>query len=426
MTPNIVKSSDRILSMKIAPPKNVQLSEILPKKSTLLMGAGPVPIPLEVAEANSMIISHLGDSMKQVVSRIKEMGQYVFQTDSTKIFGIAGPSSSAMEMAVTSLLWKGRKALVLNHGTFSARFADLALGVGAEVTELHPYNPGEPFRLEQVKAALESGHFDVLTMVQGETSCGVKNIELEAIVKLAKSYNVRTIVDAVCTLSTMPLMAGEWGIDVVVVGGQKGLSSIPGVSMIAFSEDAFEMISEREERMAHWCLDPRRAHKFWGLGEYHYTAPVPGLLAIHEALRLICQETLEKRFERHLKSSQTLQSCLQTMGLELFTPSEYRLNSVVAIKNPNQVNTKELISYMIQHQQVEISGAFGLDIFRIGQMGEQCRMENVRRVLEAVGAGYEAFGVKLDTQNALKEFDQFREREMALSLVGKIQIVASA
>jgi alanine-glyoxylate transaminase/serine-glyoxylate transaminase/serine-pyruvate transaminase len=412
--------------MKISPPKNVQLSEILPKKSTLLMGAGPVPIPREVAEANSIIISHLGDTMKQVVSRIKEMGQYVFQTNTTKIFGIAGPSSAAMEMAVASLLWKGRKVLVLNHGTFSARFADLALGVGADVTELHPINPGEPFRVAQVKAALESGHFDVLTMVQGETSCGVKNIELEAIVKLAKSYNVRTIVDAVCTLSTMPLNAGEWGIDIVVVGGQKGLSSIPGISMIAFSEEAYEMVAKREERMAHWCLDPRRAHKFWGLGEYHYTAPVPGLLAMHEALRLICNETLEKRFERHLNSSRTLQLCLQLMGLELFTPDEYRLNSVVAVKNPGKVNTKELINHLIQHQQVEISGAFGLDIFRIGQMGEQCRPENVRRVLEAVGAGYTAFGVKLNTQAALNEFDQIREREVAISLMSQIQIVASA
>lgn len=406
--------------MKISSPQNVLLSEILPKKMTLLMGAGPVPIPREVAEANSLIISHLGDSMRQVVSRIQQMGQYVFQTNTTKILGIAGPSSAAMEMAVTSLLWKGRKVLVLNNGTFSARFADLALGVGADVTELHPQISGGPFRVEQVKTALEAGHFDVLTLVQGETSCGVKNIELEGIVKLAKSYGVLTIVDAVCTLSTMPMMTDEWGIDVVVVGGQKGLSSIPCVSMIAFSEKIFEMILKREERMAHWCLDPRRAYKFWGLGEYHYTAPVPGLLAMHEALRLICQETLEKRFERHLNCSRTLQLCLEMMGFELYTPSEYRLNSVVAVKNPGKVNTKELINYLIQNHQVEISGAFGLDIFRIGQMGEQCRMENVRRVLEAIGSGYEAFGVKLNTQAALNEFDQIRERETALALMSQV------
>lgn len=406
--------------MKIQAPNFSPLIQILPEKATLLMGAGPVPIPRVVAEANSIVISHLGESMKLIVSRIQAMGQYIFQTSSKKIFGIAGPSSGAMEMAVTSLLWPGRKVLVLNLGTFSHRFAELSRNVGADVVELLPHGH-EPFHLEDVKAALQKEKFDVLTMVQGETSCGVKNVELEAIVKYAKSIGVRTIVDAVCTLSTMNLPMEEWGIDVVVVGGQKGLSAIPGISMIAFAEETFEFVSQRTERMAHWCLDPRRAYRFWGLGEYHYTAPVPGVLALHEALRLICEETLEARFERHLTSSKTLQHCLTIMGLELFTPDDYRLNSVVAIKNPNKVITKDLIAYMIKQYGVEISGAFGLDIIRIGQMGEQCRPENLRRVIEALGAGYEHLGVKLNTQGALTELDHFRDRDTALMLLNKLK-----
>lgn len=368
--------------MKIQPPSDVPLSSILPQKPVLLMGAGPVPIPKEVAQAGSMVISHLGETMKQVVSRVQLMSQYVFQTESNKIFGIAGPASAAMEMAVTSLLWPGKKALVLNLGTFSGRFGELARGVGASVTEIFPIQG--PFTVEQIKNELEMGHYDVLTLVQGETSCGVKNIELEGIVKLARSYGVRTIVDAVCTLSTMPLLMDEWGIDIVLVGGQKGLSAMPGISLVAYSEEAFAFVSTREERMPHWCLDPRRAHRFWGQGEYHYTAPVPGILALHEGLRLICSETLEKRFERHLKSSEALQKGLEQMDLELYTPKAYRLNSVVAVKNPTGIKSKELIAHLIKNYQVEISGAFGLEIFRIGQMGEQCRPENVQRVLEAL------------------------------------------
>ena len=401
--------------MKIRPPESVALKDILPQNPVLLMGSGPVPVPPEVAIANSMVISHLGDTMKKIVSRIQLMGQYVFQTNTTKIFGIAGPSSAAMEMAVTSLLWPGRKVLVLNMGTFSARFTELAKGVGAEVTELFPDGLA-PFRAHDVKLALESKQFDVLTLVQGETSCGVKNIELEAIVKLAKSYGVRTIVDAVCTLTTMTCPMDEWGIDIALVGGQKGISAIPGVSLIAFSEETFEFISQRQERMPHWCLDPRRAYRFWGLGEYHYTAPVPGILALHEALRLISEETLEKRFERHLRSSTLLQHSLEIMGLEMYTPSEFRLNSVVAIKNLNKVITKDLISYMINHHQVEISGAFGLDIIRIGQMGEQCRSENIKKVISALGAGYEHFGVKLDIQSAMRGLEKSPESDVALDL----------
>lgn len=381
--------------MKIQVPSVKKLSAILPDEPTLLMGAGPVPIPQEVAEANKLVISHLGEPMNTIVAGLQSMSQYLFQTTTTKIFGVSGPSSACMEMAVTSLLYPGRKVLVLNLGTFSNRFAELARGVGADVVELHP-QPLSPFRTADVKAALEKEKFDVLTIVQGETSCGIRNVELEQIVKLAKSMGVRTIVDTVCTLSTMPLLMDDWGIDICVTGGQKGLSSVAGVSLIAFSEDAYAFVEKREVRMPHWCLDPRRAFKFWCKHEYHYTAPVNGINALYEALRLICEETLEKRHERHEQSSKLLQRSLEKMGLTLFAPDECRLNSVIAINNPESVNAKELIAYLKQTYNVEISGAFGLNIVRIGQMGEQCRPQNVKRVLEALGKSYVHFGVALD------------------------------
>lgn len=381
--------------MKITPPTPKKLKDILPPEPILLMGAGPVPIPAEVAAANSLVISHLGEPMNTIITQIKEMSQYLFQTKSTKIFGISGPSSAAMEMAVTSFLYPGRKVLVLNLGTFSNRFAELSRGVGATAVQLFP-EPCAPFRAKDVKEALEKDNFDVLTIVQGETSCGIRNTELQDIIKLAKSKNVKTIVDTVCTLSTMPLLMDEWGIDIVVTGGQKGLSSVAGVSLIAFSESAYEFVAAREVNMPHWCLDPRRAYNFWCKHEYHYTAPVNGINALYEALRLICEETLEKRHERHASSSKLLQASLEKMGLTLYAPEDCRLNSVVAINNPEGVDSKELIAYIKKQYLVEISGAFGLNVVRIGQMGEQCRPQNVKRVLEALGKSYVHFGVNLD------------------------------
>ena len=153
--------------MTSSSPSVRSLAEILPEDLPLLMGSGPVPIPKEVAAANQLVINHLGESMNKVVSGIVEMGQYIFQTQTNKIFGIAGPSSAAMEMAISSLLWKGRKVLVLNLGVFSARFTELARGVDADVTELFP-EPLSPFKPEAVKAALAKNHYDVLALVHGE------------------------------------------------------------------------------------------------------------------------------------------------------------------------------------------------------------------------------------------------------------------
>jgi aspartate aminotransferase-like enzyme len=389
----------------IAPPPTAPLATILPSEPLLLMGAGPVPIPQAVAQANGVIINHLGPTMDRVIHNVKSLAAYAFQTRSDKIMGLAGPASAAMEMAVSNLCWPGRKVLCLKSGTFSARLGEMAQGVGADVTFLESA-PGRPVTLEQVRDAFKKGRFDVITMAHGETSCGVKLVELPEICKLAKEQGALTIVDSVVTLTAMPVHMDEWGIDVGVTGGQKALSSIPGVSLCAFSADAWRAVEAHPGLRPHWCYDALRAHKFWGFQQYHYTAPVPGVLALHEALRLVAEETLDRRFRRHEMSSLALQAGFEAMGFELFTPKDVRLNSVIAINLPAGVDSARVREYMTKAFRVEISGAFGLNIVRVGQMGEQCRSHNLFKTLYAMGMSFQREGVKLDVSRGMAALEQ--------------------
>lgn len=383
------------------PPSIIQ---VLPAEPLLLMGAGPVPVPAEVARAGGMVINHLGDTMNMVVDGVKEMARYVFQTHDDKIYGVSGPASACMEMAVGNLLWPGRRVLVLKMGWFSGRFAEMAAGVGAEV-ELLEVPEGEPMLPGLVAERLAGDRFDVVTVVQGETSCGVWTRELPQIAALARAAGALVVADAVCTLSTMPLKKEEWGIDVVFTGSQKGISSLPGVSLIAFSDAAWEMAQRHPGPKPHWCLDVTRAQNFWGNHTYHYTAPVTGLLAMYEALRLICEERLEQRFTRHQASSLALQAGIEGMGLRLSIPAEHRLNSVVSIDLPGGVDGARARRYMSERFKVEISGAFGRNIVRIGQMGEQCRAPNLFRTLHALGVAFSREGAKLDLSRGMAELE---------------------
>ena len=110
----------------IAPPASIEpLDDILPDEPLLMMGAGPVPIPARVAAANSIVINHLGDTMAQIVDQVKRMSAYVFQTQSARILGVAGPGSAAMEMAVTNLVEPGDGCVCVCNGFFSNRLAEL-------------------------------------------------------------------------------------------------------------------------------------------------------------------------------------------------------------------------------------------------------------------------------------------------------------
>jgi aspartate aminotransferase-like enzyme len=373
-----------------------------------MMGAGPVPIPARVAAANSIVINHLGATMAAIIDQVKSMSRYVFQSDEARILGVAGPGSAAMEMAVANLIEDGDEVLSVCNGYFSNRLADMAQRTGANVVRMRVPESvaADP---AQVEACLRRRPVKVLTVVQGETSSTVCNHTLEDICRIARSFGCLVIVDAVCTLSTMPLPMERWGIDAVITGGQKGLSSIPGVSLVAFSQAAWQRIQTRQSPMRHWCLDATLADKFWYGDSYHYTAPVSGVLAIHEALRLICTETLPVRFHRHRRSSESLQAGIAAMGLHFHVAAEHRLNSVVGITLPTGIEGPALLERMSGVYRVEISGSFGAKIVRIGQMGEQSRAHNIFRTLHALGASLQSLGASLDVPAGMSALERSLE-----------------
>jgi len=390
--------------MTITVPDIDPLSHILPEEPLLMMGAGPVPIPSPVAAANGIVINHLGETMARVTDQVKRMGRYIFQTDSEWLMGVAGPGSAAMEMAVANLVWPGTRVLSVCNGFFSSRLAEMAKRTGAEV-EILTVEDGCGVCTNEVEAVLKRFKPQVLTIVQGETSNTTHNFALPEIGALARQYDCLVIVDAVCTLSTMPLNMDSWGIDAVITGGQKGLSSIPGVSLVAFSDIAWQRILNRTEPMRHWTLDATLATNFWHRDSYHYTAPVSGLLALHEAMRLVCNETLEKRFERHRSRSTALQAAIERLGLELYVEPEARLNSVVGIKLPEGLDAKTVCSHISSQYRVEIAGSFGPPIVRIGQMGEQCRVHNLFRALHAFGSSFKDLGYEVDVPAGMAELE---------------------
>lgn len=360
-----------------------------------MMGAGPVPIPHAVARANGIVINHLGDTMAQVIEQVKTMAGYIFQTNSPWIMGVAGPGSAAMEMAVANLVWKDTRVLSICNGFFSGRLAEMARRAGGNVETL-TVPEGQSIDINAAHAAIQNYNPDVITIVQGETSNTTHNHQLAQIGSLTLETDACFVVDAVCTLSTMPLHMDDWSIDAVITGGQKGLSCIPGVSLVAFSEKAWRRINARPDQLPQWTLDARLATQFWHENAYHYTAPVSGLLALHEAMRLVCHETLAGRFERHRVSSHALQRAIETLGLSLYVTPEHRLNSVIGIKLPDNLSGRDICHHISKHYRVEIAGSFGPPIVRIGQMGEQCRAHNLFRTVHALGSTFKDLKVTVD------------------------------
>ncbi len=56
--------------------------------------------------------------------------------------------------------------------------------------------------------------------------------------------------------------------------------------------------------------------QYWGSERlYHHTAPINMNYALHEALRLVQEEGLENRWQRHLRNHKILRAGLEAIGI---------------------------------------------------------------------------------------------------------------
>jgi len=138
-----------------------------------------------------------------------------------------------------------------------------------------------------------------------------------------------------------------------------------------------------------WYFDLTTAMNYWGKDRlYHHTPPISLVFALREAMRLVVEEGLESRWERHRLNQFALIAGLEAMGLKLLVenPSD-RLPTVTAVVIPSGVNDEKLRNQLLDEFNIEIAGGFGPikgKIWRVGLMGYCSQKPNVLLFLAAL------------------------------------------
>ena len=135
---------------------------------------------------------------------------------------------------------------------------------------------------------------------------------------------------------------------------------MPGLSPITFSARAVDKVRQRETRVQSWFCDINLLMSYYESGEktraYHHTAPVNSLFAMHEALRLVVDETLEKRWDRHSGSASHLYGRLEAAGLEMVVELQHRLAPLTLVRIPDGVDDAAVRRELLQEQNIELGG----------------------------------------------------------------------
>jgi alanine-glyoxylate transaminase/serine-glyoxylate transaminase/serine-pyruvate transaminase len=211
---------------------------------------------------------------------------------------------------------------------------------------------------------------------------------LEEIGAYCRKVDTLFLVDAVTSLGGCEVKVDDWGIDICYSCSQKGLSVPPGLAPITVSQKAMDVLRSRKTKVQSFYLDLLLLEKYWGEERvYHHTAPASMFYALREGLRIIFEEGLGERFRRHQTMGDRLKMELEAFGFKMFAQEGYRLPVLTSVYLPNRVEDAPMRKRLLDEYNIEIGGGLGQlkgKIWRIGLMGETCRLQNILQLMGAL------------------------------------------
>jgi len=354
----------------------------------LMMTPGPCSIDPRVYRAlASPIVGHLDPWFRGCMEETQTLLRHVFQTENRVTFPLSASGSGGIEASVMNSLEPGDEAICCVNGMFSQRMHVIAqhAPVTAHLVEAPLGKPVDP---EDVRKVTKGRKIKMIGLAQGETSTGVLT-DIDPFRKVADECGALLVVDTVASLAAVPLHVDKQRIDICFSGSQKAISAPPGMSPITVSTHAEEVFRNRKSKVQSWYFDLSTAMNYWGKDRlYHHTPPISLIYALREAMRILLEEGLENRWERHRVNQLALIAGLEAMDLQMFVEKpKDRLVTVTAVKIPAGIDDAKVRDQLLNEFNIEIAGGIGAtkgQIWRLGTMGYCSQKAFVLQLLAAL------------------------------------------
>ena len=320
---------------------------------------------------------------------VQESLRGLFGTRNDLTLPLSATGSAGMEACLANLLERGDEIVVGVAGVFGGRMCEVATRIGANVTAV-PAEPGTALDPEAMERAIADTRPRVVAFVHAETSTGVCQ-PVERIARAARESGALVVLDCVTSLAGLPLELDAWRVDAAYSGTQKCLSCPPGLSPVTFSPRALERVAKRSTPVQSWYLDVGLLGGYFGGDRvYHHTAPISSIFALAEGLRLVEEEGMQDRAERHREAAAALIEGIAPLGFQPLVEEAVRLPMLTTLRLPDSVARRgeaRVRAALLEHYGIEVGGGLGAlagRVWRVGLMGENARITNVEALLNAL------------------------------------------
>jgi alanine-glyoxylate transaminase / serine-glyoxylate transaminase / serine-pyruvate transaminase len=350
----------------------------------LLLGSGPSPVPERILKALAHpTVGHLDPAFGALQDDVAALLRATMKTTNKVTFPLSATGSGGMQAMVDTLIAPGERVVVGVHGAFGGRMADALARAGADVVKVEA-QWGRALSVDALIEAASGTSTRALFVVHGETSTGVAQ-PLDGLAEAVHAHDGLFLVDCVTSLAGHPLDLDAAGVDAAFSGTQKCLNVPPGLAPFTVGDRALGRLQRRS-----WYFDLQAMVDYWfadGPRAYHHTAPINMIYALHEGLRIVEEEGLAARWERHTRAHEALRAAFAVLGFERFAPDGEQLHSLLAVRVPERVDEAAVRGALLREDGIEVSGGLGPlagRAWRIGVMGEGARPEPQERLVRAV------------------------------------------
>jgi aspartate aminotransferase-like enzyme len=336
-----------------------------------------IPGPVEVSEKTfralcSPMIGHRGQGFKDLYARIQPQLQALLATKQL-VYLSTSSAWGVMEGALRNLV--ASKVLTCMKGAFSDKWFDVAQRCGKQAEPLQvPW--GSPIRAEAIDARLATGQFDALTLIHNETSTGTMSPLAEIAALKSKYPDVMFIVDAVSSMSAVPLAFDALGVDVLLAGTQKAFALPPGLALFVCSPTALAKAATAKDRGYYFDFA-----EFQKNAEQHMTPSTPSIphvFALDSKLEEFFAEGLDARYARHRRTNHMTRDWAGRHGFTLFPEPGFESLTLCCINNGAKPGGRTVdvakLQKLVKDQGFLIDGGYGKikgTTFRISNMGDE-------------------------------------------------------
>lgn len=247
-----------------------------------------------------------------------------------------GSGTLCIDITLNSLLDGGRKALIINNGSYSQRAVDVLTYYG-----LPFINIKQPlYTLPDIKVIEETlkknSDIGYVYMTHHETGSGLLN-PIRQVGELAHKYNAFFITDTTSSYAMIPINVYDDNIDFCMASAQKGLMGMTGLSYVIGKRSIIEE-SKNFPKHSYYCNLYMQYEYFERTGEMHFTPPVQTIYAAKQAVIEYFEEGEEAKWNRHQRVMKAIHDGEDRLGLKEILSRDVQSGLVSTVKYPDDPN----------------------------------------------------------------------------------------